>query len=631
MAVFKIASGYVEVKGIVDRVSVRQAADRFTRDVADQMETGTAFANSREGGRKMGGIYGEHAAPTAATGLSEGILHWIGQGTSASNARAAGGVLGDHVGAGARGTIGEHLTDAIDAWSISDVTHEVGRQLGKTLGEHVTEELTRVTETYVDKNGRERDSATGRFTGGEGRDNTSRSEAPADNGRRDGDRYSKSFLERVTDLLGTGIGAAFQAASSIAAPVLGTVGVALAAPVVVGITASLATGIGAAIIGGAGLGVIGAGALILKENERLQKAGDSLKKKFKSTMEDAASPLIGPFEKSMGIFEKLLDDIGPDLKGMFEAIAPAVEPLSEGFAEFIKNALPGFIDLVKAAEPFLQDLALTLPRLGEDIGVFLGWIAGEGPAATQFFRDFLNIVGLLIQGAGVWIGFFMNLYGAMRSFFGDVKDVIMGAFNWIMDATAWVGDKVEHFVDLVTGGFKAIVRDGGKSFIGWIKGIPGEIDNALGGVPGRILRALGNLGNLLWNAGSDLIGGLIRGIKAMIPNLTGVLGWITDKLPDWKGPEQKDKDVLYNSGRYVMQGFERGVRDETGGGVRGAFTDYTNRLPAMAMAGGGSTGPRGPMIGTLSITISSTLDDPTLPRVVAGRIFDAIERYKKDY
>lgn len=633
MAVFKIASGYVEVKGVVDRASVRQAADRFTRDVADQMDTGTAFANSREGGRKMGGIYGEHAAPRAAVGLSEGVLQWIGQGTSATNAREAGGVLGDHVGRGARGTLGTHLTETISDWSDSEETHESGRRIGKTLGEHITEELTVASKTFFDKNGRERESATGRFVGGggsEGGDSSTRHSTASDDGRRDADRYGKSFLDRLTDLLGSGFGHAFQAASTIAAPVLGTVGAVLAVPIVATLTSSIASGIGAAFIGGAGLGVIGAGAFILRENEKVVKAGDSLKKKFKDTMTDAAEPLVQPFVNSMGIFEKLLDDIGPDLKGMFEAIAPAVEPLTEGLAGFIKNALPGFIDLVKAAEPFLKDLGLTLPRLGEDIGLFMSAIGHEGPAATQFFRDFLNIMGLLLVGAGEWIGFFMMLYGAIRGFLDGTKDAIGAGFDWLVGALGWVGDKLTHAKDLVVGMFVSIVRDGGKGFISFVKGIPGELNDALGGIPGKILGVLGRLGSLLVDIGKQLIGGLIRGIKSAVPGLEDTLGWITNKLPDWKGPEEKDKNVLYNSGRYVMQGFERGARDEVGGSTRSMLEGFTSRLPSMAMAGVPAMAS-GPMIGSLTINISSTLDDPTLPRVVAGRIYDAIERYKKDY
>jgi TP901 family phage tail tape measure protein len=99
-------------------------------------------------------------------------------------------------------------------------------------------------------------------------------------------------------------------------------------------------------------------------------------------------------------------------------------------------------------------------------------------------------------------------------------------------------------------------------------------------LPGQIVNAIGDLGGLLAEAGRDLISGLIGGIEEKIPSFDDVLGGITDRIPDLKGPPSKVATLLYDSGRLIMTGLERGMAD--------GFSDVERRLGAVTSEIGGT-------------------------------------------
>jgi hypothetical protein len=49
-------------------------------------------------------------------------------------------------------------------------------------------------------------------------------------------------------------------------------------------------------------------------------------------------------------------------------------------------------------------------------------------------------------------------------------------------------------------------------------------------------------------------------MKSIWNKITSWLSDVTDMLPDWKGPIDKDRTILYASGQAVMQGFQDGMQ-----------------------------------------------------------------------
>lgn len=84
----------------------------------------------------------------------------------------------------------------------------------------------------------------------------------------------------------------------------------------------------------------------------------------------------------------------------------------------------------------------------------------------------------------------------------------------------------------------------------------------LGQLRGAVTGAFAGAGSWLYNAGANVINGLLSGIRAGFGRVRSLLGELTGMLPDWKGPAAVDRRILEPSGRMVMQGLEAGMTRE---------------------------------------------------------------------
>jgi hypothetical protein len=622
---FKIADGYVEVHGVVDRRSVIAAADQVTRGVSDQMTTGVAFSNLRDGGRKMGAVLGEHGGPNAAREVTEGLGQWIDQGASAGHVSSAGEKLGNLLGRSSGSPFVEHMLAEIDRAVEARVSAGGGGgsgdadTVGAPGGPGGGGGDGRIGTGRGGAGGRGGDGDSGRgrtgSTGPSGKDAENHGRSL---GATMGQAAVGGFLDSFTGGF-RGLGTLITAN-----PVVGTAAIALGGGLALLAAPAFAAAFSAALIGGAGLGVIGLGAWLLRDDPKVKAAASKLGNTAKSVFTGAAQPLAGPFERALNIFDQLLKDIAPDLTEMFTAISPSIEPLARGISGFIKEAMPGFLDLIKAATPFLSDLENTLPRFGEHIGKFLSLIADSGPQASLFFRDFIHLIGLLLTWFGYLIVGLSSMYAASRTIILTIVDVFMFFYN----QAKWSLEQVIKFFgrlkDFIAGVWRAIKGDT-DGFVDFLKKLPGRAWDAVKDAPNRIKKVFSSAFEWLKDAGGKIIGGLIRGIKDAIPGLTGVLDWVTGMIPDWKGPEDKDRKLLEPTGRMIMGGLTSGIKqgaDDVRVELAG-LTDQLGRRPTPAPA----------VPGHLTVNIQGVWDftNGRVPGALVAELYRALNRYEKSY
>ena len=228
------------------------------------------------------------------------------------------------------------------------------------------------------------------------------------------------------------------------------------------------------------------------------------------------APVIGPI---MDAFGKILDELGPELPGVFQNIANALIPLAEtvgenadGFAKmvvFILNIIPAAINLITAMIEF---------------GAWWGQVwrgAGEAvSSAASSIMEWLRQVG---------------------AFAGGIADFVGGVLGRMRDAM------VQRFKEMLQG-----VRD----------------------FPGTLKAVIGDTGRILWDAGWRLIGGLLDGIKARFAEVRGLLANLTGMLPNWKGPAEVDARLLTANGRLIIGSLVDGFRREEPS-VQGYLEDLT--------------------------------------------------------
>lgn len=92
----------------------------------------------------------------------------------------------------------------------------------------------------------------------------------------------------------------------------------------------------------------------------------------------------------------------------------------------------------------------------------------------------------------------------------------------------------------------------------------GEFDRQRGkpvGFRNSIMSAFRGLGGLLWNAGNQIMSGLMQGLSAGFNRVKGFVSGIAKWISDHKGPISYDKKLLIPQGQAILSGFNKGLLD----------------------------------------------------------------------
>ena len=251
---------------------------------------------------------------------------------------------------------------------------------------------------------------------------------------------------------------------------------------------------------------------------------------------EATLELLGQLIQFVTVFLAQLNAAGGEK--LITALSDAFEMLSFFFASDAgKKALEGLVDLGIISIKVFTGLIIL-------IGLVLALLEGVG---EFFHNDFLPmlqaigsifVIGVAIIAAAIG-AFFVWLWEGIKKFFGIVDVTISGISKRVSGVFAALGATI-------SGRWNAILAE-------------------VRAIPGRITGALGSLRDLLVNAGRNLISGLISGIKAMIPNLSGIMGSIAQTVrnfwpfsPAKVGPLSGSGDPLL-AGQNVMKRFAAGM------------------------------------------------------------------------
>jgi len=247
--------------------------------------------------------------------------------------------------------------------------------------------------------------------------------------------------------------------------------------------------------------------------------------------------------------------------------------------EWIKGALSAawdwIVELFTTAWEWLVELVTGLwESISEGFQAGIDWVVdlvvGLWDAITGFFSDAWDWLVDLVTG----------MWDAIVSFFqsgidGAVELVQSGVDN-VLDFFSMVGE-----VPGMIGGFFSDMVSTAAGFIS-------DFLSDVGAIPGDVLSYIGDLGSLLFNAGKDIIQGLIDGVKNMVSNLRNTFSGITDMIPDWKGPHSVDIKLLEGPGEDIMEGLVTGIDNGTGD-VRAKLGGVTRSIPESVSVGSTSS------------------------------------------
>lgn len=266
--------------------------------------------------------------------------------------------------------------------------------------------------------------------------------------------------------------------------------------------------------------------------------------------------------------------------------------------------------------------------------------------------DMINaIISWFARLPGRLIGFIANMVPRIISWFGRMASqaiswagrTVSGVVSWFAKLPGRAAGAVSRLWGAMSGYFGSAASSARARIGALVNGaiqvlstLPGRARTQAGRVKSAVVGMFSNAGGWLVNAGRRIISGLISGIRGMIGSLRNQLSGITNMIPDWKGPAQKDAVLLKPAGESVMDGFMAGVESRISG-LKNQLGGITAGMPGMVAAGGqpstystANTGG-GLTIGTLNITLKGTLSetDPVARRAMVVQLQTMLDEVSK--
>ena len=278
---------------------------------------------------------------------------------------------------------------------------------------------------------------------------------------------------------------------------------------------------------------------------------------------DAASSLSGTFSEYL---QPAIDTASV----VMQALSEAFSGTGSSITDVLQPALDAFLPVWQSINDLIQ---AAVPLIAQVVGDFISLAGSILEAAMPAIASIVETVSAalpLIQT--IWNTVFPVIQSVTETVFGVVSSVIQTVMSVIQQVIsvvlsvingdwsgAWAG--IQGILEGAWDNIKTAVSVGIEGVLGFMRDLPGNI-----------LGAIGNVGELLWNAGTSIIGGFLDGLKQKFEDVKSFVGGIGDWIAEHKGPIPYDLKLLVPNGMAIMEslhtGLERGfgpVADLVGG------------------------------------------------------------------
>lgn len=266
-----------------------------------------------------------------------------------------------------------------------------------------------------------------------------------------------------------------------------------------------------------------------------------------------------------GVVDKLKEvwkwftDLNPALQFLLFPLGAIISNFSMiwGWAQQLAQLFMTYLwpSLVTLGNTIMQNLWPALQQLWD--AVVRLWNALQ-PALLDALKIVGAIIGAVLIGV-LWL--LVNVINVLVQVFSFLISVVSNVINWVANLISWFGNAIGAVINLVAtiggwfGRLPTYVRDAINGVVNWFKSLPGMITSAIG-----------NVGSLLYNAGKDLIQGMINGItdtfKKLANAVKDAVGGAVNAVKGFLGIKSPSK-VFIEIGNNVTDGFVKGINDSS--------------------------------------------------------------------
>ena len=335
-----------------------------------------------------------------------------------------------------------------------------------------------------------------------------------------------------------------------------------------------------------------------------------------SAVSDEWDHITGDLSSTWGNITELWNDTGGKLVSAISDSMGYIKGIVRTGWNFLAGIVHGELEIMLGIVKTYWDLIQGVFHLAWDV------ISGVVKVAWDVIKGFVMagidfITGVLKAGWDVIIGAVKIAWDLIKGFINTPLDAIKGLFQTFTDFVTgkwgklWgdvkstassVWTDIKNLIGGVLGTiYTTVVNAAGNIWHGFTKAIGDAllgIWTALMQVWSSITGFFKDAGKWLWQAGKDLIGGLIDGVKSMWGDVKDTLSSLTHSITSWKGPPARDAVLLHGNGQLIMKGLIAGIVSQKDalrtelGNVTGMFTSYAG-VPTFAGPRGVATGYAG--------------------------------------
>lgn len=378
-----------------------------------------------------------------------------------------------------------------------------------------------------------------------------------------------SALQAVFGAL-TQVGAALSSTLGVVLPALGQALVALAPAL-----GPLVTGLG---------GLVQAVAPILPVIGTLAAAIAGQLTSALSTLTPVITAVVDVLGGALGA---VLPQISAALLQVVAALAPLLPPLAQLIAQLVTGLVPAITPLIvllgqiaaQIGGVLIQALQILLPPIIQIVQALASGLTPIlkvlGDALVQILSALLPLLPPLVELLSAIIPIIPMVAQLAATLITALLPAILPIIELIVKlATLILSILVPALSFLIQNVVGPVIGALG-SLIGWlgkvVGAVVGFVANFLGKIteiPGKVVSALGNVGRLLYNAGQNIIRGLIDGLVSMIGavgnTMSSIVGKVRDFLPFSPAKEGplSGAGSPENSGRKIVSGIAAGISSQ---------------------------------------------------------------------
>jgi hypothetical protein len=323
------------------------------------------------------------------------------------------------------------------------------------------------------------------------------------------------------------------------------------------------------------------------------------------------------------------------LLGVIAALAGGILALNAGMKAYavVSKAIPALTKAWAAVQWLLNAALLANPivlivagiiALVAIIAVIVQKTIGWGKIWDWLKSVASKAWDAIKKGISALVAWFSSLPGRIKKAIGNLgkllldkgKDILRGLLNgvkwlWNHSLVGYIVNRRQAIVRAI-GNVGRLLFQKGKDVLNGLKNGAAWVWNhtvrpylRLGS---KIKSAVGGLGSTLFGAGKAVLKGLYDGLVWAWKNyVQPYLSWVTDRIPDWKGPKVRDAKLLVESGRLIMGSLVKGF-DDGAGRVERYLNRFTSGIPGMVEVSATGLTPVGAGAGSQTITVRLTAE-----------------------